>query len=283
MALVDIEKIIAGMESVKVLKSVALKVFQMANDPIATALDITEVVEGDDYLSALVLKVANSSYYGNSGNVKSINESVVLLGFTGIKSIAIAASLLVRKDDGTVKKTEIIVRERLWRHALSTAIAAKFVAEKMAFGDTGQAYIAGMVHDIGRLAIFQYNEKVFYEIENYSQAKKTTLADAETAITGFDHAQIGAMILQKWGFPEAIVQAVAYHHKFYDDLKDKELVAIVTIANFISNSLGFGSANIPSLDSGVLKLYDLDFEIIKKFIIQISGILSHIDILSLGM
>ena len=283
MALVDIEKIIAGMESVKVLKSVALKVFQMANDPIATALDITEVVEGDDYLSALVLKVANSSYYGNSGNVKSINESVVLLGFTGIKSIAIAASLLVRKDDGTVKKTEIIVRERLWRHALSTAIAAKFVAEKMAFGDTGQAYIAGMVHDIGRLAIFQYNEKVFYEIENYSQAKKTTLADAETAITGFDHAQIGAMILQKWGFPEAIVQAVAYHHKFYDDLKDKELVAIVTIANFISNSLGFGSANIPSLDSGVLKLYDLDFEIIKKFIIQISGILSYIDILSLGM
>jgi HD-like signal output (HDOD) protein len=124
MAIADIEKIIEMMESVKVLKNVALKVFQMANDPLATAGDITEVVEGDDYLSALVLKVANSSYYGNAGKVKSINEAVVLLGFTGIKSIAVAASLMVRKDDGTVKKTEIIVRERLWRHAISTAIAA---------------------------------------------------------------------------------------------------------------------------------------------------------------
>ena len=283
MAIADIEKIIEMMESVKVLKNVALKVFQMANDPLATANDITEVVEGDDYLSTLVLKVANSSYYGNAGKVKSINEAVVLLGFTGIKSIAVAASLMVRKDDGTVKKTEIIVRERLWRHAISTAIAAKFIAEEMDFKDHGLCYITGMIHDIGRLAIFQYDEKIYHSIENYSREKGITLTDAETAITGLDHAQIGAMILHKWAFPDPIVQTVAYHHKYFEDTPDRELVGIVTIANFISNSLGFGSVNIPVMDPRVLKMYNLDYDGVKKFIEQISGILSHIDILSLGM
>jgi putative nucleotidyltransferase with HDIG domain len=283
MAIADIEKIIERMESVKVLKSVALKVFQMANDPQATALDITDVVEGDDYLSALILKVANSSYYGNAGNVRSINDAVVLLGFTGIKSIAVAASLMVRKDDGTIKKSEIIVRERLWRHALSTAIASKFIAEKTGFGDTGQAYITGIIHDIGRLAIFQYDEKKYHAIENYSLEKGVAMIDAETAVTGFDHAQIGAIILHKWGFPEAIVQAVAYHHRFFEDLQDRDLIGVVAIANFISNSLGFGAANIPAMDSKILKMYGLDYDKIKKFIEQISGILSHIDILSLGL
>jgi HD-like signal output (HDOD) protein len=91
------------------------------------------------------------------------------------------------------------------------------------------------------------------------------------------------MILHKWAFPDPIVQAVAYHHKYFEDTPDRELVGIVTIANFISNSLGFGSVNIPVMDPRVLKMYNLDYDGVKKLIEQISGILSHIDILSLGL
>jgi putative nucleotidyltransferase with HDIG domain len=283
MSITDIEKVIERMESVKILKNVALRVFQMSNDQNATAADISELIEQDDYLSAVILKVANSSYYGNSGKVKSINDSVVLLGFTGVKSIAVASSLMARKNDDNISKTEIIVRERLWRHSMSTAISAKFVAEKVGFKDTGQAYITGMIHDIGRLAIFQYDEKIFHKIEKYSLDKSVPLIDAELAIAGLDHSQIGAMILFKWSFPDSIVQAVAYHHKFFDDIADRDLVGVVTLANFISNSLGFGSANIPQMDPRIMKIFDLDYDKIKKFIEEISGILSHIDILSLGI
>jgi putative nucleotidyltransferase with HDIG domain len=283
MAMVNVDKIMDSMDGVKILKSVGLKIFQMANDPNATAEDITEVVQEDDYMSALILKVANSSYYGNSAHIKSINEAVVLLGFTGIKSIAVAASLMAKKDDGSISKSEIIIRERLWRHALSTGIAAKFIAEKLDFKDSGQAYITGMVHDIGRLAIFQYDQKLYHIIESYSLEKSVPLIDAEMAVIGLDHAQIGALLLNKWNFPESIVQAVAYHHRYFEDMKDKELIGIITIANFISNSLGFGSSNIPAMDSRVLKMFGIDYDDIKKYIEEISGILSHLEILSYGL
>jgi|GEM_PF-1847505 putative nucleotidyltransferase with HDIG domain len=283
MPIAEIDKIIEKMESVRILKNAALRVFQTANDPNATAEDISGIIEKDDFLAAFILKVANSSYYGNSGKVKSINDAVVLLGFTGIKSIAVASSLMAKSNNYDLKKSEILVREKLWRHSISTAISAKFVAEKVGFKDTGEAYITGMIHDIGRLAMFQYDEDMFGRVEKYSLEKNLTQTEAELAIAGLDHAQIGAIILSNWKFPDPIIQAVEFHHKFYEGITEGELIGVITIANFISNSLGFGPAKIAQMDPRIMKTFKLDYGVIKQFIEEISGMLSHIDILSIGI
>jgi putative nucleotidyltransferase with HDIG domain len=283
MSIADIEKVIERMESTKILKNVALRIFQLSSDPNTTASDISNLVEKDDYLAAVILKVANSSYFGNGGKIKSIPDAIVLLGFTGIKSIAVAASLVARSDDENISKSEIVIRERLWRHSISTAIAAKFIAEKIGFKDLGQAYITGIIHDIGKLGIYQYDEKAFARIEAFSRDRSVQLIDAELSILGFDHAQIGALILSKWSFPESIIQTVMYHHRFFDDVNNRDLVGIITLANFISNSLGFGSENVKELDPKIMKLLNLDYDTIKSYVQEISGILSHVDILKLGI
>jgi putative nucleotidyltransferase with HDIG domain len=281
MGILDIKILMERIEDAKVLKSVALQVFQMVNDNATTTEQLTEVIEQDDFLTATILKVANSTYYGNSGRIKTVKEATILLGFTGIKSISIASAIIVKDTKNAVNSPEMIVRANLWRHSISTAIAAKYIAEKLEYKQKDTAYVAGLLHDIGKLGIFLYNDKTFYEIESLSREKDIFGSDAEFRLISLDHGQIGAMMLDKWKFPLEISQCAAFHHRYVAEAKDKELLGIVTMANYISNSLGFGSTRVEPINEDIMLNFSMNFDSLKLIITEISEILSHMEILSI--
>ena len=281
MGIIDIKLLMEKLEDARVLKSVALQVFQLANDPATSTEQLTEVIEQDDFLTATILKVANSSYYGNSGRVKTIKEATVLLGFTGIKSISIASAIIVKDTKAVVNSPEMIVRANLWRHSISTAISAKYIAEKLEYRQKDTAYVAGLLHDIGKLGIFLYSDKLYFEIDNITRQKNIFPSETEFKLMAMDHGQIGAMMLDRWKFPLDIVHCAAFHHRYVEEAKDRDLLGIVTMANYISNSLGFGSTRVEPIDRDIMANFSMNFDALKTLITEISEILSHMEILSI--
>ncbi len=277
--MIKLEHIFEKMEHLQSLGDMAAKVMRVANDPMTTADDLSEIIRQDDALTAIIMKVANSAFFGSPRKINTIQEATVLLGFTAIKSISLAASVVM---NGQEDNSKVICREKLWRHSLATAISSKYLADKFGRKNAEEMYTAGILHDIGMLAMFQYDAGLYNKVNAAIQERKIERTEAELELYGVNHAQVGAFILDRWNMPESLVETVLWHHAYSENLKNKENVEIIELANYITNSLGFSSVE-ENFDTGalILKKTGRKYQEIKSYIKDILGILSHIDILSL--
>jgi len=166
--------------------------------------------EMDQSLSAKVLKVANSAYYGTrtSRRVNSVHRAIVLIGFNGVKEIILTASLF-----HTFQETgEVESLKPLWEHSLECAFVSKRLAWMYRYEAVDEAYLVGLVHDIGKLVIQQHFRDEFQLIRSKGEGVFENL-DAEKEVLGITHAEIAGKMSAHWDFPEPIVEAITHHHE----------------------------------------------------------------------
>lgn len=204
----------------------AARVLRMADDPHASTADLARLVETDPALSAQVMLLANSPYYGLSHHVGSAGRAVLLLGFTTVRALAVrSACTLLTSTDGH------LFPPGFWPHAVATGVAAAAVARRLA-APAHEAFSAGLLHDVGAALLYRRDPDAYQRVLDAGDLDAASLFDLERRAFGTTHPELGAEALRAWRLPPAFVAAVRHHH-----LDPQDVAAPLTRSVMIGESL----------------------------------------------
>lgn len=204
-----IDALIEELERLPAQPSVAMRVVWVADDPASSAKDLAAVIAADPSLTARVLKLANSAYYGLSGRVGNVGFAVTVIGFPTVRAMA-AATASGLFDDG-----DRVAPEGFWDHAVSVATACSMLAGRVG-ARPADAFSLGLLHDLGSALLFRSDPERFDRIVARAKADRTPLRVLEKAAFGIAHDEAAARVFAAWRFPEDFVVAVAEHHEVVD-------------------------------------------------------------------
>jgi signal transduction histidine kinase/HD-like signal output (HDOD) protein len=223
-----------------------LKLIELCNSEESTIKDISQVIDKDTSLSAKVIKMVNSTYYGLPKRVTSIDHSLVILGQNAIKNIAISASVI--QAFSKAKDDSVFSLKVFWRHSLICAILSKLIAKKISYSSPDEAFLTGLLHDIGKLVLW-VNFPREYADSLKSSHDHPDLILAGGARHGATHSEVGAWLIERWKLQSFMADAVRYHHETVDRIQDAlPLVKIVYVGNILcpetnkEDSVKFGIA-----------------------------------------
>ncbi len=249
------------------LPEVTLRIVELVEDPKSTAQDLHKVINGDPALCSRILKVVNSSFYGLPGQIASINRAIVMLGLNAVKNIAIAASMAKLFRGGELTPT--FSARSLWTHSSAVAITSKVVADALKLGLSDEAFLGGLIHDIGIMVEMQFDRARLIEVLNRTGADDkgvpmASMLDAETAVFGATHQDFGAGLCEKWKFPKSFATVTGYHHRPLDLPTDtRTLACVVSLADRLAvEAVGGFRHDMMTLevDGGVLEHLKLSAE-----------------------
>jgi len=219
---------------------------------------LTKGISKHQSLVARMLRMANSSFYGMSGQVETIPDAISVLGFRTVRTLAITTGLLDQFSAVSLPGFDL---DSFWRHSIATALGASSLAQRLKRRD-GAAFVAGLLHDVGRLVLAGNFQTHFTAALQYQAANTCSLLEAEQVILGMDHADIGRLLGERWHFPPTICDAIACHHH-PDESENWTLVDITHIADALAHTLdpaGDLAAIVPSLSQSSLRRVDLTWQ-----------------------
>ncbi|WP_339735803.1 HDOD domain-containing protein [uncultured Gimesia sp.] len=247
-------------KNIATLPAVAHQIMNLVADAESTTDDLRKVIINDPALSACILKVVNSSYYGFPQQIGSIDRAIVLLGLNAIKNIAIATSL------NKVFKSNRIGTDfdpcDLWTHSVAVAICARELSVMSGLGDPDEVFLAGLIHDIGIMVEMQANHQEFVEIIGIvSREQDTTFRQAEEQVLGATHELFGAYTCREWNFPPHFEHVVRYHHHPLQlPETDRIIPVLVHVADILAANIHEGysrTVETETIDPEMLSILNL--------------------------
>jgi len=242
------EELVRQIQELPALPAVVLELMSSIDQEDTDVYVLGQKIELDQALAAKTLRIANSSFYGMQSRVTSIPHAVSVLGFHSIRTLVTACAL----TGSFAPVSGGFDFQGFWRHSLATAVAARMLAPHLQVNPE-TAFTAGLLHDLGTLVLATRFSAEHAQIRGYRQAHDCQMFDAELAILGMDHAQVGSALAAYWKFPVAIQQAVADHHAL-ERLDCGGLPLVVHVANAVAHALdlsGRDDALVPPLsDAG---------------------------------
>lgn len=230
--------IVHRVDNLPALPHVTHRVLTLTSDPKTTIAELADTITNDQVLTVKVLRMANSAYYGYARRIFSINEALIILGFSTVRNLVLAASVFNVMDQEFTGY--ILPKGDLWKHSMTTALLARLLAKKVGFEMNDKAFTAGLLHDIGKIILNTYMKESFAEVLSTVNAGNVAFSEAEQQILGFDHAMVGAKVAEKWNLPEELVEAIAKHHNPSQAKLNPKLTSITHIADAASMSMGIG-------------------------------------------
>lgn len=238
MGRVSLETIVKAVNDLPALPSVVNKVIKLTEDPNSTAQDINNALIQDQAMTARVLKLANSAFYGFPRRIATVTDATVFLGFKTIKSIVMAASV---SDILNAEMSGYALEHgELWKHSQCVAMAARHIARKAKYYQLDLAYTSGLLHDIGKVILNNAMKESYHEVVAKVSEGNTDFIEAENTILGFNHALVGARVAEKWNLPPELVDTIAHHHNPEKAKANKTLTSIVHLADAVCVSMGIG-------------------------------------------
>lgn len=234
---------IARSENLPVLPQAVSQVLKLADDPNSSARDIEKVVERDPAISAKILKVANSAYYGGSA-APTISRAVSFLGMNQVRSLVV--SVAFQNVIGTKSSSNHFDKVEYWRHSLATATASRILGSLRIPIKAEELFVAGMVHDIGMLVMDKFLPTEFDTCLTTANQMGVPLADVQQDQLGFNYAEIGGLLASRWKMSEMVKNAVIYHPNPMMDGDYYETTSFVTVANALAHQCGFTN-NMPGV------------------------------------
>lgn len=235
-------RIISKMKEIKSFPQFVVETLRKLNDPTSSAADVAASLSRDEGLVLRTLKLANSAAYGMSRNISDISEAIALLGYKNISNIVLAATVYSVMDKGL--SGYALDRGELWRHSLTVAYAARYIAQKTRKVPPEEAYVGGLLHDIGKVVLNDYVRFGYGIIVKLVEEEHIPFIEAELKVLGFDHATVGSILVERWDLPEAYQYSTALHHSpnsLSEEYQQYQpLLDIVSVSNSMCLMLGVG-------------------------------------------
>ena len=266
MAALTIEQVIKQVQQVPSLSAVVMEILASFEKEDIEVAALVQKLGQDQGLTARVLRVANSPFYGISSKVGSVGEAVVVLGFHNVRSLVAAAGII---NQFPASEEGGFDRLAFWQHGIATAVCAQVLA-KASGKDQGLAFTAGLLHDVGKLALDAYFRDDFAATLAYCQAEEVTLVEAEFSVLGLDHGTVGYELARRWRFPLAIQQAIRDHHQ--PEREPAALTDLAHVANALCHGLDIGNAGydlVPPLSSTAWTRLGMDWETMPVLLAEI--------------
>lgn len=232
---------IDAISHIATLPEVTIKIIELVEDPSSTAQDLQQIIQNDAALCSRILKVVNSSFYGLPGQVSTVERAIVLLGLNAVKNIAVSASMSTLFRGGRI--CPVLDARDLWLHAVCTATISKLLADELRLAVADEAFLAGLVHDIGLLVELQYDRARFVKVVNAAAPgtdgfSTESFRDIEREIFNADHQEFGRGLCNKWRFPDIFIQAAGYHHEPLElPAGQRSMACLIHVADRIAGSL----------------------------------------------
>jgi HD-like signal output (HDOD) protein len=245
-----IHNLISQIGDLPTLPAVAGRINREMERESLNAKLLGEIIAGDTALAAKVLRLANSAFYGLQKQVTTLNKAVMILGFNTVKNLALSVSIysLFKERPGSP-----IDVKGLWLHSLGCAVAAKIIAENLNKKLGEDAFLFGILHDIGKIVLINAMPQDYEKILLLIQERQIPEGDAEMEVMGFNHQRFGSQMLEIWKFPDNIVQAVKYHHEprlktAKIDPQQKDLIRALFLGNQMTKALHLGKSTNPVME-----------------------------------
>ncbi|MEM7167106.1 MAG: HDOD domain-containing protein [Planctomycetota bacterium] len=219
------------------LPVVVLEADRLMRDQRTSAQDIAKVISRDIALAERVLRLANSAYYGFQRRIGNLTQAVVLLGFQTVRNLLLTVSVIDSFRPGSHDKFDY---PAFWAHSVATAIIAGEVGRQGKFADAEEGYVAGLLHDVGTLLIAQHFPVVQHQISTRVANGECKL-EAERAILGLDHSDVGSKLAVSWGLPQSVTAAIRDHHVPSGSMGNPTLSEIVQLSDCLAHAFGFGA------------------------------------------
>ncbi len=245
----DIEqRLITAVDRMPAFPKSVQRVLELTRDINVEPKAIVEVLEKDPVMAARILKTINSAFYGLPRQVSSVGHAVVMLGINTIKNMALAittAGMLPARNEAGFDTGDYL------QHSLTVAGLSRLVALRTGSAEPGEAYIAGLLHDFGKVVFAVNLPAEFRAALAMADQEAISLHLAEQRILGVDHTRAGAMLVNKWQFPEVLGQAIGAHHSALEDDLTRCLFLADQLAKFDAAGQALAGRNIPDLPSGI--------------------------------
>jgi len=229
------QKLAAAVDGMPAFPKSVQAILDLTRDVNCTPKDLVQVIDKDPVVTVKILKVINSAYYSLPKQVTSINHAVVFLGFNTIKNLALGIAAIGMLPKSNAAGFDV---QQYLLHSLATANIAKRIASDVEGADPMDCFIAGLLHDFGKVVFAQFMPNEFRQALEASKATGSSLHEALRQIIGVDHAVVGGMLVEKWRFAPNLVETIQNMHG--PEVLDTPMVACVFAANQISKKLQFG-------------------------------------------
>ncbi len=237
------KKLAAAVDGMPAFPKSVQRVLELTRDVNCTPKEVVDVIDKDPVLTVKILKVVNSAYYSLPRQITSVGHAVVFLGFNTIKNLALsiaAIGMLPKSNEAGFDGQQYLL------HSLATAGIAKQLANRLDDADPMDCFIAGLLHDFGKVVLAQFLPAEFRTALQASAAEGISLHAALQRVLGVNHAEVGAMLVEKWRFAPHLVAAI--RNQYGENLADSDMVACVFAANQIAKKLQFGFAGNPVVE-----------------------------------
>jgi HD-like signal output (HDOD) protein len=234
-----VEKIIRNVNDLRTLPTIYSSLSESMNDPYSTLEKLARVISFDQVSSLKILKVANSPFYGFRGKIDTISQAVLYLGFDEIKNIVFALSILnlFAKDKNIMNFRPV----DLWAHSIGVGIAARLIGEKLGERELENYFLAGIIHDIGKILFIEYLPEDYIKVLQYAKEKKCSVLDAETEVLGINHCKAGFLLAERWKLPAQIRDIIYFHHTGKSGGQFDNITAAVHVADILVKAMELGN------------------------------------------
>ena len=257
----QVKRIVSQVDNLKPLPSSITRALKMMDDPEASFDQLVSILQVDQALTVRILKQANSAYYGFRAPASTLQEGIIRLGMRRLKNILLTlsfSSTLGRRLAGYN-----LGHGDLWRHSVAVAMVAQRLAERVHYANVDEAYVAGLLHDLGKLVLDQHFKIDWTQVLEAGREFQLSLIDVEEKLFEMNHAQVGGELAQRWELPVELIDAIAYHHMPVMAKTAAKLTAIVHIADILALRLGIGltdEAFLPEPQESALTLLNLKLD-----------------------
>jgi HD-like signal output (HDOD) protein len=259
-----LQSIVMTTRDLPAMPQVAAKVLELASDPGTSASQLQQVISDDQAMTGRILKIANSAMYSCSRRIRTLSEAIVMLGFNSIRSLVVTSAA---RNLYNTRKSRTGLKERLlWEHSIGCAIACRLLAAPRVPALAEEAFLAGLMHDIGKLVLNLRVPEKFDEVVQVVYNEGRPFHVTESEILGFDHTHVGALLVNKWRLSPLLEEAILNHHNPEALTSANPLLLYLDLGNKMCRKMGIGFIDEPELDildcpaNRILGLDRADFE-----------------------
>ena len=238
-----IQRIAERVSEIPTLSPVMSRVVELADDPATSTSQLANFISYDQVITLKILKLANSAYYGLPQRIGTIDMAIVVLGFDEVKTIGLSVAVIEALKDYDPRRFFDLYR--FWVHSVAVATGCRFVSRELKQKATGEVFVAGLVHDIGKLILSRHLPDEYARVMARVKEGKVHDYEIEDEQIGFTHAEVGGWLIKRWNLPDHQADAVYDHHYPLMSRREPNLAMLVNFADLLAWQAGHTSGTSP--------------------------------------
>jgi HD-like signal output (HDOD) protein len=264
------EDLLKGLVQLSSLPAVYTKINEAVNNPRSSMQDISTIISDDPGLTSRLLQLVNSAFYGFPSKIETVSRALFIVGTQQIRDLALATSIM-SLFKGIPES--LVNMESFWRHSVACGVAAKILATyRRCEMNVERFFAAGIIHDIGRLVIYKKIPETAQEMIQRCKTNKELLYIVEKEVMGFNHSNVGRVLVKYWNLPPSLEDVVAYHHSPKDAKRYPIETSVVHMADIIVHAMQYGNSGemyVPPLDKKALELVGVPSSVLSPALDQL--------------